>query len=96
MRELPTSLTTGLRERDGTLGRAVLVFPNPTNALWRGETIASFVTTLREVAEIPVAMGGRAARVAGGPPLSSDIIASMQHDGPLASRAGLPGRRWPR
>jgi predicted RND superfamily exporter protein len=90
-KEIPDVLTTGLRERDGSLGRAVLVFPNPTNALWRGPTISAFVTALRAVAEIPRTMGGRAARVAGGPPLSSDIIESMQRDGPLASLLAFLG-----
>jgi predicted RND superfamily exporter protein len=90
-REIPDVLTTGLRERDGTLGRAVLVYPNPTNALWRGATIAAFVDTLRQIADAPIAMGGRAARVAGGPPLSADIISSMTHDGPLASLLAFAG-----
>jgi predicted RND superfamily exporter protein len=90
-KEIPEVLTTGLRERDGSLGRAVLVFPNPTNALWRGATIAGFVTTLRQIAQTPVAIGGRPARVAGGPPLSSDIIESMERDGPLASFLAFAG-----
>jgi hypothetical protein len=89
--EIPGVLTTGLRERDGAVGRAVLVFPNPANSWWRGETIAAFVTSLREIAEVPRTMGGRAARVAGGPALSSDIIGSMQRDGPLASVLALVG-----
>jgi predicted RND superfamily exporter protein len=89
--EIPDVLTTGLRERDGALGRAVLVFPNPTNALWRGATITAFVSSLRDIAQLPVQTGGRAARVAGGPPLTSDIIQSMEHDGPLASLLAFAG-----
>jgi predicted RND superfamily exporter protein len=89
--ELPTTLTTGLRERDGSRGRAVLVFPNPATSWWRGETIATFVRALRAAAEAPLATGGRAARVAGGPPLTSDIIESMRHDGPLASALAFLG-----
>jgi predicted RND superfamily exporter protein len=92
--EIPEVLTTGLRERDGTLGRAVLVFPNPTNALWRGSSISAFVNTLRHIAETPLALGtpgARAARVAGGPPLSADIFESMERDGPLASLLALLG-----
>jgi len=89
--QVPDVLTTGLRERDGSLGRAVLVYPNPTNALWRGKNISAFVSALRQVAEAPVAMGGRPARVAGGPPLTSDIIDSMQRDGPLASGLAFAG-----
>jgi len=89
--QVPDVLTTGLRERDGALGRAVLVYPNPTNALWRGKNISAFVSALRQVAEVPVAMGGRPARVAGGPPLTADIIGSMQRDGPLASGLAFAG-----
>jgi hypothetical protein len=83
--EIPEAMSTGLRERDGTRGRAVLVFPNPATSWWRGETIAGFVAALRDAARAPVALGGRPARVAGGPPLTADIISSMRRDGPLAS-----------
>jgi uncharacterized protein len=89
--ELPATMTTGLRERDGARGRAVLVFPNPATSWWRGETIATFVHVLRDVAQAPVALGGRPARVAGGPPLTSDIIESMRRDGPLASLLAFLG-----
>ncbi len=58
--EVPDVITRGLRERDGAVGRAVLVYPNPAESWWRGETIATFVKTLREVAQAPVALGGRA------------------------------------
>jgi hypothetical protein len=89
--ELPLALTTGLRERDGSLGRVVLVFPNPAASWWRGETIAAFVDSLRDVARAPVALGGRPARVAGGPALTADIIQSMRRDGPLASLLAFLG-----
>jgi hypothetical protein len=89
--DVPEVLTTGLRERNGALGRAVLVFPNPSDAMWRGENMATFVHALRDVAQAPVALGGRPARVAGAPPLTTDIIESMRHDGPLASLLALLG-----
>ncbi|HSS38638.1 MAG TPA: MMPL family transporter, partial [Polyangia bacterium] len=89
--EVPDVLTRGLRERDGTTGRAVLVYPNPTESWWRGETIATFVKLLREAAQAPTALGGRPARVAGGPALSFDIISSMERDGPLASTLAFLG-----
>jgi predicted RND superfamily exporter protein len=89
--ELPLALTTGLRERDGGRGRVVLVYPNPATSWWRGETIKGFVEALRGVALVPVATGGRPARVAGGPPLTSDIIESMRRDGPLASGLAFMG-----
>jgi predicted RND superfamily exporter protein len=89
--ELPAALTTGLRERDGAGGRVVLVFPNPATSWWRYETLSTFVSALREVARAPVALGGRPARVAGGPPLTFDIIESMRVDGPLASALAFLG-----
>jgi predicted RND superfamily exporter protein len=89
--DVPDVLTRGLRERDGSVGRAILVYPNPASTWWRGETITTFVHELREAAKAPVALGGRPARVAGGPALSSDIIASMEHDGPLASGLAFAG-----
>jgi predicted RND superfamily exporter protein len=89
--EIPRALSTGLRERDGTSGRVVLIFPNPATDWWRGETIATYVRALREIAQVPTATGGRPARVAGGPPLTFDIIESMRRDGPLASGLAFAG-----
>jgi len=89
--QVPDVMTRGLRERDGTSGRAVLVYPNPAESWWSGETIATFVKQLRQVAQAPVALGGRPARVAGGPALSYDIISSMERDGPLASLLAFLG-----
>jgi predicted RND superfamily exporter protein len=89
--EVPDVITRGLRERDGTVGRAVLVYPNPANSWWRGETITTFVAGLRAAAQAPTATGGRPGRVAGGPALSADIITSMTRDGPLASALAFVG-----
>jgi predicted RND superfamily exporter protein len=89
--QVPDVLTRGLRERDGSVGRAILVYPNPAATWWRGETISTFVRELRAAGQAPVALGGRPARVAGGPALSADIIASMEHDGPLASGLAFAG-----
>jgi preprotein translocase subunit SecF len=89
--EVPDVITRGLRERDGTVGRAVLVFPNPAESWWSGSTIATFVRELRAAAEAPTALGGRPGRVAGGPALSFDIISSMERDGPLASLLAFVG-----
>src|ERR1019366_8352687 len=45
--EIPAAFTTGLRERDGTVGRTVLVYPRPGQALWQGNLLADFVARLR-------------------------------------------------
>jgi uncharacterized protein len=79
--ELPRSFTTGLRERDGTIGRTVLVYPRPSDTLWRAQAIHEFVETL-------LATGGR---VSGSIPLSDDIIGSISRDAPIASLASFVG-----
>jgi predicted RND superfamily exporter protein len=89
--DLPSQLTAGLRERDGTLGREVLVFPRPSKALWQGAPLEAFVRALRDAARVEVGSGGRPARVAGSLPLSADILAAVRSDGPRASAAALVG-----
>jgi hypothetical protein len=89
--DLPSTLVAGLRERDGELGREVLVYPRPSRALWQGAPLEEFVEALRTAARAPVAPAERPARVAGSLPLSADILASIRHDGPLASGAALLG-----
>jgi predicted RND superfamily exporter protein len=79
--DLPRSFTTGLRERDGTLGRTVLVYPRPSDVLWKFQAIHEFVATLR----------GTGGRVAGPIPLSDDIIACISRDAPVASLASFVG-----
>jgi hypothetical protein len=81
--DLPRAFTTGLREKDGTIGRTLLVYPRPSDALWKADSIHSFVRTLREFA----APG----RVAGSIPLSSDILESIGHDAPIASAVSFLG-----
>ncbi|MEO6603266.1 MAG: MMPL family transporter [Polyangiaceae bacterium] len=82
--ELPHTLTAGLRERSGRLDRSVLVYPKPSDATWHGDALASFTNELRRI-------GGTEARPAGSIPLSADIIASVTHDGPLATLVALLG-----
>jgi predicted RND superfamily exporter protein len=69
----------------------VLIFPKLTAGLWDGPRNATFVDALRTISRVPEATGGKAARLAGGPPLTADIIASMRHDGPLASALAFFG-----
>jgi uncharacterized protein len=84
--DLPRTFTTGMRERDGTIGKAVLVYPRPTHALWEGPALAQFVDALRAIAK-----GPENARVAGSLPLSADILDSIRKDGLKASLAALVG-----
>jgi len=83
--DVPSSLTAGLRERDGSLGRTVLVFPQLTKRLWQTDQLAFLVGTLRSAAALGVAPGHPPGRVAGYVPIASDITRALQHDGPIAS-----------
>jgi hypothetical protein len=89
--DLPESMTQGLRERDGTLGREVLVFPRPSRDLWQAGPLAELVGALRTVAQAGAEPDGKAARVAGSLPLSADVLASIRRDGVRASVAALVG-----
>jgi predicted RND superfamily exporter protein len=79
--DLPRSFTGGLRERDGSIGRTVLVYPRPSDNLWRQSEVRNFVEELRRTG----------ARVAGSIPLSDDIISSITRDAPVASLASFLG-----
>jgi uncharacterized protein len=89
--DLPEALLTGMRERDGSVGRAVLVYPKPDPALWEGPPLASLVARLRSAAAARASPEERPARVAGSLPLSSDILESVRHDGALASGTAFCG-----
>jgi predicted RND superfamily exporter protein len=81
--QVPRTFMLGLLEKDGSSGRAVLVFPRPSHALWEGPPLAAFVDALRGMAGT--------ARVAGSLPLSADILDSIRRDGLKASVAALLG-----
>lgn len=86
--DLPRSFLTAMRERDGSVGKTVLVYPRPSHALWEGPSLVAFVKDLRALA----ASGpGRPARVAGSLALSADILQSIQHDGPIACAVAFFG-----
>jgi predicted RND superfamily exporter protein len=94
--DLPSSFSVGMRERDGSFGKSVLVFPTLSQANWQNENLAAFTTELRNVAAAAAQAQGDqpatpVARVAGGLPLSADIVASIRRDGPLASALAFTG-----
>jgi predicted RND superfamily exporter protein len=89
--DLPRNFTLGLRENDGSVGKLVLVFPQPGAKWWDGDQIIAFVAALRELARDAVVPGDASPRVAGGVALTSDIIQAITRDGPLASAAAFTG-----
>ncbi len=84
--DLPVTFTTGMRERDGSIDKSVLVYPKPSHALWEGPAIQDLVASLREAGKSGTA---RPARVGGSLPVSADILGSIRHDGPIASAAAF-------
>jgi len=89
--EIPPGLVSGLRERDGTIGRTVLVYPKPSEMLWRAKEIGAFVNELRDDASTGLGPNDLPGRVAGSIPLSHDIITSIGRDAPLASLVSFLG-----
>lgn len=90
LNEIPAGLTTGLRERDGSIGRTVLIFPRPGRALWLGPSLGDFVGRLRAAAAVD-SPAQPAGRVAGSHALSADILASVRRDGVTASAMAFLG-----
>jgi hypothetical protein len=82
--QIPDALVAGLRERDGSIDKSVLVFHEPTSGTWDGARLRVFAEDVREAASID-----RDARVAGSLLLSSDLTRSMARDGPRASYLAL-------
>jgi uncharacterized protein len=75
-KDLPDSFAAGLRERDGRVGRTVLIFPKIGGGTWQADRLTAFATDVRGVAR-------QAGAVAAGPLLlSSDLAAAMRADGP--------------
>jgi hypothetical protein len=89
--DLPETFTTGLRERDGTLGREVLVYPRPGHLLWEGQPLADLVAHLRAAAQTRAGPDEGPGRVAGSLALSADILESVRRDGALASAMAFAG-----
>jgi len=83
--EIPATLVAGLRDANGEVDRNVLVFPKVGSGTWDTVRMAAFTRDLREAA----AQAGPRAVVVGGLLLSSDIIAAMRHDGPLATGGAM-------
>ncbi|HYP89250.1 MAG TPA: MMPL family transporter, partial [Polyangiaceae bacterium] len=62
--DLPEAFAAGLRERDGRIGRSVLIFPKVGGGTWQAGRLASFAHDMREAAR-------EAGAIAAGPLLLS-------------------------
>jgi uncharacterized protein len=74
--DLPEAFAAGLRERDGKIGRSVLIFPKVGGGTWQAERLSAFARDIRQAAT-------EAGAIAAGPLLlSSDLAHAMRSDGP--------------
>jgi predicted RND superfamily exporter protein len=83
--DLPSTLVAGMREKDGRIGRSVLVYPKLGGGTWDAQRIESFADDVREAAN---AQAGNI-DVAGTVLLSSDIARALRSDGPRAALLSL-------
>jgi predicted RND superfamily exporter protein len=79
--ELPELVREKFRERDGTLGKLILIEPSLSPGLQKSENLIHFVHSVRDAAD-HVAPG---TAVAGTLPVTSDLFESIVKDGPKAT-----------
>ncbi len=84
-KDLPPLIRSKFTEKDGTIGKMVLVEPPLTNETWNGPNLIQFIDHLRNIAD-SVEPG---APVAGTIAISSDMIQAITHDGPRATLFAL-------
>jgi predicted RND superfamily exporter protein len=80
-KDLPPLVLSKFTEKNGTIGKMVLVEPPLTNETRDGDKLIQFIDDLRSVAD-SVEPG---APVAGSLAISSDMIRAISHDGPRAT-----------
>ncbi len=81
MGELPKLILNKFTEKDGSVGKLVLVEPPLGNALAEGDQLIGFVRKLRKIAD-SIAPG---TPIAGALPVSADLVESITNDGPRAT-----------
>ena len=79
--DLPPLVLSKFTEKDGSIGKLVLVEPPLTHETWQGNSLINFIHELRDTAD-SVAPG---TPVAGQLPVTSDMIEAITHDGPRAT-----------
>lgn len=79
--DLPPLVLSKFTEKDGSIGKMVLVEPPLTNETWDGNNLIRFIDELRETADSVESD----APVAGTVVVSSDMIRAITHDGPRAT-----------
>jgi predicted RND superfamily exporter protein len=79
--DLPPLILSKFTEKDGSVGKMVLVEPPLTNETWQGQNLIQFVERLRATADAVESD----APVAGSLTITSDMIEAISQDGPKAT-----------
>jgi predicted RND superfamily exporter protein len=79
--DLPPLIRNKFKERDGTIGKIVMIEPSLSPELTKSENLIHFVHSVREAAD-RIAPG---TAVAGTLPVTSDLFESIVKDGPTAT-----------
>ncbi len=83
-KDLPELVVDKFTEKDGSIGKLVIVEPPLSSPNWSGSELARFVSILRRAGD--AASNGKVrAPVAGGLPVMSDMIEAIGEDGPRAT-----------
>ena len=91
LKDLPELIQDKFKEKDGSVGKLVLIEPPIASVNWSGDQLSEFVQELRKTAdEIRQNEGADAAGVApmpvaGGLPVVADMINAISRDGPRAT-----------
>jgi len=89
--DLPASFVAAMREHDGTIDKAVLLYPKIAKETWQGMKLVQMAAELQTIAARFPGPDGRAPRIAGQMLISADITTSMLRDGPLATLVAIGG-----
>lgn len=81
-KDLPNLVLNKFTEKDGSIGKLVLIEPPLHSSQWSGAELDQFVSTIRDTSEI---VSGVRIPVAGGLPITSDMLAAVSRDGPKAT-----------
>jgi predicted RND superfamily exporter protein len=79
---LPSLVKNKFTEKDGSIGRVVVVDPRADSSRWSGNQLNDFVESVRKIAD---EVENQKVPVAGTLTVTSDMIASITRDGPKAS-----------
>ena len=83
--DLPPLVRDKFTEKDGSIGKLVLVEPPLSREIWRGNNLENFIEGIRKASD-SVEPG---APVVGGMAITSDLVTSISRDGPRATMLAL-------